>query len=69
MNYIKKLEAENAALRQAIKATDAELLEILVYLAGQKFVGVENNFVNPSDIRSRIQEARNQSAEFTHTDK
>ena len=38
---------------------EAELINLLRYLSSDKFAGVENNFVNASEMFNRVFEIRN----------
>ena len=42
MNYIHKLQAENAALQAKLDAAAAELLAMKMHLASDKFQGVDS---------------------------
>lgn len=55
MNYIKKLQQENAELKQNLKETEENVLDILAYLSLPKFQGEGNDYVHVStDIKHQI---------------
>jgi hypothetical protein len=57
-HYSTRLKGEVSSLKEHILDIDIELLDFLIYLASDKFAGVENNFVNASEVYNRIQKIR-----------
>lgn len=58
MNYIKKLEQMQEKNVQSIFELEETINELLIYLASDKFAGVENNFVNASEMYRRVFEIK-----------
>ena len=58
MKFINRLQNENEKLKKQIQAYEDGLTAIMAYLNSEKFQGIENNFVNPSDIFLRINEMK-----------
>ena len=55
MNYIRKIQAENGALKANISAMEESLRDLLGYIASEKFL--LDRSVNVADINSRIMDA------------
>ena len=66
MNYIQKLQDTVEKQAVEIRALRAVLQNIREYLDSPKFQGVENNFVNPADIRLRISEGLRHVSEIVN---
>lgn len=59
MNYIKKLEQENDALRATLHDIEDTVAGLLIYYRGKKFQGFDNDFAHVStDLIPRLQELR-----------
>ena len=58
MNYIKKLEQMQEKNVQSAFELEETINELLIYLASDKFAGVENNFVNASEMYRRVFEIK-----------
>ena len=54
MNYLQALRAKNQELNEQLGRVEAQVLALKSYCLSDKFVGHENNYVNPSDIVLRI---------------
>ena len=58
MNYINKLQAENAELKSRVDAADAAIRELRVYLASNKFTGNPESelhgYVSVRDVDRRL---------------
>jgi hypothetical protein len=59
-NYINRLEAENRALREVIKAAAEGLQRIHRYAMLPKYQGFENRGINKSDILLRVEEIQSE---------
>lgn len=55
--YIKKVETENNELKKALNVIAKNILDLERYLLSNKFQGQENNFVNPTDVLTRLSES------------
>ena len=64
MNYIKKLQSENAELQSQLKRAEEMAVELLVYASSEKFWGdwenrretfVEDQRINKTDVINRTQ--------------
>ena len=59
MNYIRRLESENRALRLQLQDTRQQLIDLEVYLASSKFTGPDADYVHVStDILPKISRVR-----------
>lgn len=63
MNYIKQLQAENAALKETIQTAQNEINFFLSYLHSDKFAGVDSaggrkDWISTSDVINRMREMR-----------
>jgi hypothetical protein len=59
VNYIKRLESENAALKAAFAATRDELGAFRAFLGTEKFTGVESDgsrkdWISTADVSHRL---------------
>lgn len=54
MNYIKQLQEKNKNLQATITDASQEIQDLMEYLGGDKFKGIDNNFVNAREMQSRI---------------
>ena len=53
MNYIKRLEKENATYRRMIAAVEAEIVDVFRYLQSEKFH--EDTTVQGADVMRRLE--------------
>jgi len=64
MNYIKQLQKENTEMRDAILATDRELLEFKRFLMTDKFNGIcpidgsRKDWMSTMDIHAKLESLR-----------
>jgi hypothetical protein len=59
MNYIKKLQTENEALRNNLREIDGEITALMAYYTSAKFQGILNDYAHTStDIIPRLYELR-----------
>ena len=61
MNYIKRLEMENAEMREQLKQIQDSCTASMGYLASPKFQGPDNNWVNAEEMATRFREIRMES--------
>jgi hypothetical protein len=55
MNYIKKIQQENEALKEGINLVIGEFIELQKYLNSDKFNGIENDYIHvKTDIYPKI---------------
>jgi len=64
MHYTEKMRQTENELRTEVAGLRSCLQELREYLALPKFQGVENNFVNPDDIRDRIRHGESRTDEL-----
>ena len=58
MNYINKLREENKELKNQLSEIKEDLNTFLIYLNSSKFQGVENNWINSSEVVNWARELR-----------
>ena len=58
MNYIKKLQELQQKNANGTLELEAAINDLLIYLASDKFAGVENNYVNASEMFRRVSELK-----------
>ncbi|CAB4152803.1 hypothetical protein UFOVP606_27 [uncultured Caudovirales phage] len=58
MNYIAKLKELQEKNLQGTLELEAAINDLLIYLASDKFAGVENNYVNASEMFRRVFELK-----------
>ena len=58
MNYIKQLQQDNAELKERLAAADQNITYILTYLNSSKFQGVDNNYVDASEMFNKLMDFR-----------
>ena len=65
MNYIKRLETENAELRQRAESSEKEICDFLAFCLSSKFVGTDANgqrkdWISIADVQARLMEIKGQ---------
>ena len=62
MNHIKKLQQDNADLREALKQFDKDSAQFMTFLGSAKFTGTEagerKDWIATNDVVNRLKEMR-----------